>query len=246
MTYWLLEHPNPAGPFYHPTRNNPIRIIVLHTAENLPDFIPTDTGAEAVAHYASTTTRAVSWHATVDSDSIIDMLPDSYTAFHVRNYNSIGLGVEMATRANSWATAPDVWVEAVISNLADVVRSWAEAYDIPYRRLTRVQVDAGEKGVVGHATLDPTRRSDPGQDFPWDILWARLAQEDTMPDPFWDNLKQQIIDTGGNENSLFHVLELLRSLGERLDLPANDPEAIAEALTGDLPFDHTHITGTPI
>ena len=244
--YWLIDHPNPTQHFYT-TRRNPIQIIVVHTAENLPDFAPPDTGAENVARYASTTTTPVSWHSTVDSDSIIPMLPDSYTGFHVRGYNSIGLGVEIATQANRWDTAPDWWINQTITNLASVIRMWGEHHNIPYRRLTRAQVDAGEKGIVGHGTLDPTRRSDPGAEFPWDMLFDRLAPPEEEPmTPFYVELERMIVESGGNQRSLFYTLELLRALAERLGLPPNEPEAIAEALTGDLPFNHTHVTGTPI
>ena len=46
---WLLDHPNPNGTNYYTSRTQPIRLIVVHTAEVLPDFTPPDRGAEAVA-----------------------------------------------------------------------------------------------------------------------------------------------------------------------------------------------------
>lgn len=179
--WYLLSNPNPAGNFWYPTRKDPVRLIVVHTAESLPDFNPPDMGAENVARYASTTTRHVSWHATVDSDSTIMMLPDSYTAWHVRGYNSQSLGVEMATQASKWLASPDAWRYAILGRTADLVRSWCEKFDIPARRLTRDQADAGEKGIVAHATLDPTRRTDPGPAFPWAWFIASVGTKLAPP-----------------------------------------------------------------
>jgi N-acetyl-anhydromuramyl-L-alanine amidase AmpD len=175
--YYLLDRRNPVQHFYT-TRRKPIQIIVVHTTEQLPDLIGQDSGAENVAQYASTTTRKVSWHQTVDSDSIIPTLPDSYTAWHVRGYNSLSLGVEISTQAKAWPTAPPRWTEATITNLSDVIRRWGELYQIPYQRITRTQVDDGTRGIVAHSDLDPTRRTDPGVGFPWTMLWRRLGVKD--------------------------------------------------------------------
>jgi N-acetyl-anhydromuramyl-L-alanine amidase AmpD len=182
VSWYLLDHPNPdpATRRWYPTRRSPIRLIVLHTAEVSPDWTGQDLAAEAVARYGSQTTRRVSWHSTVDSDTTIPMLPDGYTAFHVQGYNSPSLGVEIATRASAWSSAPPGWVEAVIGRLADVIRVWQIRYAIPTVRLTRGQVDAGAAGIVAHATLDPARRSDPGATFPWRLLWAHLREEEEV------------------------------------------------------------------
>lgn len=177
MSYYLLDHPGPPVTKWYTTRRKPIQAIVLHTAETLPDYTPPDSAGENVARYGAGTDRRVSWHATVDSDSIIPMLPDSYTAFHVRNYNSQTLGVEIATQARRWSTAPDEWVNKTITNLSDVVRRWGDLYQIPFERIGKAEIDIGRRGIVAHADLDPGRRTDPGPDFPWGILWARLGIE---------------------------------------------------------------------
>lgn len=182
MSFYLLDNPNPNGKFYKPgprtqcPHGKGIHLIVVHTAENLPDWTPPDQGAEKVARYASTTTRSVSWHATVDSDSIIEMLPDSYVAYHVRSYNYCSLGVEIATAAARWVGSPWEWREAILLNTARVVATWCKAHDIPVKRIDRVAANAGLKGIVAHADLDPERRTDPGGSFPWDWFLARVLE----------------------------------------------------------------------
>ena len=192
MTPYLLTHhvsvsdPSRVRPWYT-TRNKPIRLIVVHTAENLPDFTPPDTGAENVAQFGASTSRA-SWHSTVDSDTTIRMLPDDYTAWHVRFYNSQSLGVEIATQAHYWPHAPPVWVDAVLDRTAVVVADWCERWNIPAQRITRTAADAGQSGIVAHADLDPERRTDPGGGFPWAQFIGVVNQKlqgDTMSTPEW-------------------------------------------------------------
>ena len=175
--HYLLDHPNPHGPHFHTTRREPIRLIVLHTAENAPDYTPPDTGAEAVARYASVTDRRVSWHVTIDSDSTIPMLPDEYTAFHVRGYNSISLGLEMATRAEEWYGSPDEWRYPLLYRVIDQLAEWCQTHQIPPVYVTKSQVDAGRRGITGHAELDPTRRSDPGHAFPFTWVLDEVARK---------------------------------------------------------------------
>lgn len=176
MSYYLLDHPNPNGKFYHTTRltcqhgiNGP-HLIVIHTAENKADTIPADDGAEAVAKYASNTTRQVSWHVTGDSDSIIDMLPDEYTAFHARDYNRCALGYEQAVQADMWPSYSYDYRTAVIRNTAKKVAEWSQKHGIPIKRINRAAADRGEYGIISHADLDPTRRTDPGASYPWYYL----------------------------------------------------------------------------
>lgn len=177
VAYKLIDEPNPSGPNFYPTRRKPIQFAVVHTAENLPYFKDdVDKGAENVAEYGATTTRDVSWHVTVDSDSIVWMLPDDHTAWHVRGYNSPSLGIEIATQAHRWDDAPDEWLAGVVENVAKVLAIWSQRHDIPLRRISKAQADDGQKGVVAHADLDPGRRSDPGDDFPWKRVLDRARE----------------------------------------------------------------------
>lgn len=187
--YFLLSNPNPNGPNYYESRRSEIKWVVAHTAENLPYFKDDeDKGAEDVSRYGATTTRDVSWHVTIDSDSIVWMLPDSHTAWHVRGYNSPSLGAEIATQAHRWDNAPRSWLAGVVENTAKVWAIWSERHDIPLRRISKSQADDGQKGVIAHADLDPGRRTDPGDDFPWGRVLDRareivLGEEPAEPTP---------------------------------------------------------------
>lgn len=168
MSTYLEQHGQREH--WYETRQNEVTLGVIHTAEMVPDLEGADDAGERLANYAATTTRSVSWHDTTDRDSHIEMLPLSFTAWHARGYNSRSVGVEQALYAHSWPSLSASQREEFIGQTAHAVARWVREFDLPLRRLTRAQADAGMKGLVAHGTLDPDRRSDPGPEFPWDLL----------------------------------------------------------------------------
>lgn len=142
-------------------------LAIVHTAESLPDFTLPDTSGESLARYASTTTRRVSWHSTVDSDGTLPMIPDSYTGFHVVGYNRCAVGMEIATKASLWSSGDPVWKKAILDKAANQVAWWCRTYNLDVDRLTKTEADQGRRGIMAHADLDPLRRTDPGPAFPW-------------------------------------------------------------------------------
>lgn len=150
-------------------------IIVVHTAENIPDFNPPDRGAESIANYFANTSRPVSCHSVVDSDSNIPLLPDEAVAFHVRGYNTPGWGIEIATQAAAWDRIPAWHKEALLDAAAKECARVAEKFNIPIVFRDARQIVAGLPGFTGHTNLDPTRRSDPGFDTnDWADFLARV------------------------------------------------------------------------
>ena len=177
MSFPLLANPNRH---FYTTRRGRILGIVLHVTAGLEDFTPPDLGAESTIRYGLSNTRAASWHGIVDSDSVIDCLPDSYTAFHVVGYNSTTLGLEIANRDAKWAGKPQWWVDATIANAAAWCRPRVAKYGLPVNLADKAEVDrcirAGRPfGFTYHRYLDPTRRIDPGRDFPWQKFAAHLT-----------------------------------------------------------------------
>lgn len=186
--YYLLDSPRRGPTKWYPSRRSPVRVIVLHITAGLEGIASTDDqSAEATARYAANTDRAVSWHAGCDTDSVLRLLPPSYTAFHCQGYNSSTLGLEISKKTTRWQEMPAEWVRRTLDNAAVAVRPWMAEFGIPPRLLTRSEVDAGAYGFSHHALVDPTRRSDPGPDFPWDSFAARLTptppEDDDMPKP---------------------------------------------------------------
>lgn len=192
--YYLLDNRNRHGDHFYPQREKPVLAIVVHITAGLEDLDYTDDqSAEATARYAATTDRRVSWHSGSDSDSYLRLLPTSYTAWHATGYNSCTIGHEVSKKDTVWADEPPEWRTRTLSNTAACLAPDVRRHKIPLRRATKAELDAaiahyertGEArpvGFVAHADLDPTRRSDPGKDFPWARFLSLFAQEeDDMP-----------------------------------------------------------------
>ena len=191
-TPYLLTRSNPHAPlrehgmrgWYHPHRSGgtaAIRMVVIHTAETDPSPASAWNVARGQRDHA---TVPSSYHRLVDSDQTVVTLPDSSTAFHVRGFNSPSLGLSFATRAAWWGRYP-AWDRDALANAAAVAAEWSERYSIPLRWLTRQQAADGAAGFALHSTLDPARRTDPGDGFParefFDLIIDIIApQEDVM------------------------------------------------------------------
>ena len=94
--FYLIDNLNPTAQVTSPYSQwgywgipdalpQPPRVITVHTAENTPDLVGTDGGAEAVARFFAATSRRASVHKVIDSDSIIDLLPDTHRAIHSKS-----------------------------------------------------------------------------------------------------------------------------------------------------------------
>lgn len=209
MGYYLLDHDNPNAPrrsdgnrfWGYPSRNGSIRVIGVHTGENAPDFVPPDRGAESIASYLSRVARAASYHEVVDSDSTIPLLPEHYTAFGIGNFNSPTWHLSFATEAHKWGMDRK-WQDAILRRGAVSAARIAKKHGIPAVKLTREQALNGKKGFVAHATMDPSRRSDPGKGFPWTNFFSLVigAMDGTVtPSSEDDDMRLSKATAGGKK-----------------------------------------------
>lgn len=172
MGYHLIENENPNARLrdngkkgnYYPKRSRAIQGIVVHTAEG-------GKNALGIAKYLASTDRTASAHVVIDDENIVDLLPDDYTAFHVKGHNSKSLGLEIAYYASEWGTDKE-YEDAVIKLSAKWCAEKANLYDIPMRRIGLDDWFKGVKGFISHAELDPDRRTDPGINFPWEHFFT--------------------------------------------------------------------------
>lgn len=178
MGYYLLDRPTRRKNWYT-TRRSIIRAFVIHCTAGLEDLDGVDDhSAEATARYAANTDRAASWHSGSDTDSHLPLLPDSYTAFHCKGYNSSTVGHEISKTHVNWAIMPRSWVLKTLRQAALSVAPRAVKLGIPFKKITKAEFDRGAKGFLSHGELDRDRRSDPGwvtryvDTFPWDEFFA--------------------------------------------------------------------------
>lgn len=191
MGTYLEDNRPTRSQFRCPRRARPSGVMVVHTAENAPDFVAFDGGAEAVANFIRTRPDPGSYHDIVDSDSGIQLVPYTCEAYQDgTGSNSHAWGGSVATRADVWPLAPDRWRDGAINQLASAAGRYARwikanyGITVPARRITRAQSEQRIPGFISHAERDPKRRSDPGRHFPWDQFLAAYARLiDTSPDP---------------------------------------------------------------
>ncbi|MFI6536692.1 N-acetylmuramoyl-L-alanine amidase [Nonomuraea sp. NPDC050547] len=158
-----------TSPNKHEGRVAAIRAIVVHTMETGES----SNVAENVAHYFAKRSTKASAHLCVDNNSVVRCVSDSDTAWAAPGCNSDGLQIELAGRAGQneaqWA---DTYSRDLLELAARQVAAWCKKHNIPARRLTRAQLRAGQRGIVGHADVSAVyKRSDhwdPGPKFPWD------------------------------------------------------------------------------
>lgn len=202
MGFYLLDHPNPHGPNYYTTRRGKILAYVIHITAGLEDLDGVDDhSAENTARYAATTDRPVSWHRGSDTDSGLELLPTTYTAFQVVGYNSTTIGHEISKRSPDWRPVAKTWIEKTLDQAAKLAGPALAKHGIPIRHATKAELDlqiargsAGQPvGLLGHHVLDPSRRLDPGlvgslDTFPWATFLEKLAphapEVPEMFDPF--------------------------------------------------------------
>ena len=177
--YYLLDHwAPPAGtkmraPWRTTRQGHLLRAVTWHTAESGADLEGEDTDAERLARYFASGPsdgRTVSAHFVSDRDSHIQLLPAEYTAWHARpfkaNWRTVGL--EIAGDANMWGRLTDEQTNAYLVEAAAAIAPTMLKYRIPPVWITPHQLDEGQKGMLTHAQLDPSRRSDPGPEFPFE------------------------------------------------------------------------------
>lgn len=156
-------------------RDGPVRLVVIHT----PEWPESASGAEAVARYFASMPdgRQASCHITVDSDSIVQCVKDSYVAYAAPGANHDGIQIELTGYAGqSRAQWRDKFSLAGVMLAADATAQYCLKYNIPPRRLSDDQLKAGERGIVGHDQVSRVYKksdhTDPGSYFPWERFVA--------------------------------------------------------------------------
>lgn len=183
-------------------RTKNLRLIVIHSAVMDTKI----TGAENLAKYLESGAggRKVSWHYSVDPDSIAASLDEDYIGYHCGSatVHSMSLGIEQS------AQSPDDWAsplhQLMLDQVARLIADICYRHKISPEPLSGAQLKevvygtdpnrAYTSGIVSHrlvnknsGIIDDARSShtDPGIGYPWGQLWELsknyLAQYDTPP-----------------------------------------------------------------
>lgn len=188
MTY-LLANPPRRSQFRSLRRAKPTGTIVLHSAENAPDLVLPDEGAERIARFIQGRDDPGSYHVICDQDSQLPLVPFSYEAFHDgTGSNPWSIGLSFALRASDWPHLTDqqrLWYMASLATAARDASNWLHAHysiTVPVRRLTKSS--QRQPGFCTHQDREewegiPGRRTDPWRNDP--VMWRLFLDlyEDT-------------------------------------------------------------------
>ncbi len=175
MSYYLLDNenlnaevnPNGKKGWYEMERKNPIQGIVLSTCEAY--------SATSVAKYYAKSNRKTSTHVLIDNKSRIDLLPDTFTAYHCEKSNDKSLGLEICYYSDKWGTDPKLEMQ-IYKNIAQWSAQKMKEHDIPLRKLTINEWNSGVKGFISHSQCNPSSRVDPGPNFDWLLLFSMIMK----------------------------------------------------------------------
>lgn len=152
-----------------------IRAIGVHTTEGGRAL----NTARWQAHDAAAPS---SYHVIAEAEGLVRTLDDVAVAFGIAGFNTPTLQLSFAGRAADWGNNP-ARDRRALAHAARQAAAWCAAYDIPVRWITRAQADAGARGFVRHSTMDPGRRSDPGDGFPATTFFDLIRQHLEPADP---------------------------------------------------------------
>lgn len=191
MSAYLIDHP-PRQRQFRDRGTTASGVLVIHTAENLPDWVGEDSGAEGVARFIQGRSDFGSYHFLADSDSLVHLIPLEKQAYgDGTGSNPHAIHISAATRTTAWSQMSRERRRGFLLNMARAAHrasSYVEKLHgvrIPARRVSRAESTDRKEGFISHAERDPSRRSDPGKDFPWDEFLDiyRELEEPTKPEP---------------------------------------------------------------
>ncbi len=159
-----------------PAQRRHVRVIVVHDME----ADEKGSTAEDIARYFATTDTLASAHLCIDNNSIVQCVHDRDVAWAAPGCNSDGIQLELAGYG---AQTREQWLDAyslaVIENASNAAAQYCLKYDLPPIHLTNEQLEAGEKGIIGHyqasAVYKKSDHTDPGQNFPWDVFMDHVS-----------------------------------------------------------------------
>mgnify|MGYP006193615921 CR=1 FL=1 len=141
MTAYLVANPPRRSQFRKVRRAKPTGTIVLHSAENAPDLVLPDEGAERIARFIQGRSDPGSYHVICDQDSQLPLVPFSYEAYHDgTGSNPWSIGLSLALRAADWPKLTNdqrLWYMASLATAARQASDWLKVHhsvSVPARR----------------------------------------------------------------------------------------------------------------
>ena len=164
-------------------RKNQIKFIIFH-------YTGMKSEKSAIRRLTNLQSGVSSHYFIKKSGEIILMVPDLYTAWHAgvsswKSYNSLNtnsIGIEISNPGHKFGYAN--FTKKQIKNLIKLSKFLIHKYKIK------------KNNILGHSDIAPDRKMDPGEKFPWELLFKNKIG-------FWHQLDKKKLKTlRGNKISI--------------------------------------------
>jgi len=174
----IALQPLPYVDLLAPRATSDIRLVVIHCTE-LPDLATARSYGERVLYDSGT---GASGHWYIDRDGgIVEYVPATRVAHHVRGHNAHSIGIELVNtgRFPEWYDSrrqamdeeyPPAQIEALIQLLAHLRATLPALRDIAGHE----DLDTDRVAASDDPALTVARKRDPGPRFPWVDVLARV------------------------------------------------------------------------
>lgn len=175
-----------------------------------------DLDAVAMARYQLSPAAGGSYHGVIDREGVTARENDDayipWAAMFTGNRAGWhwSLAGQAAFTREQWLARPKQ-----LAKLAEVLASYAKAYDIPLIKRDHIQLVAGKHGVAGHADISKAWKesdhTDPGVNFPYDVVIAdanKILTAGTAPTPAPERPAASIVPPGKKYPSYLDGREL--------------------------------------
>lgn len=147
-----------------------IGLIVIHTMESPGK---PETAENVAAWFAGPNSPRASAHYCLDVDSTVQLVRDRDVAWHAKQANHNGIGIEHAGYAKQTAQDWDSpYNRVMLMRSAKLVAQLCRKYNIPIERRTADDLKSGLRGICGHSDVTDAFDKgighwDPGPHWPW-------------------------------------------------------------------------------
>ena len=156
-------------------RKNQIKFIIFH-------YTGMKNEISAIRRLTNLQSEVSSHYFIKKSGEVILMVPDLYTAWHAgisswKNHNSLNtnsIGIEISNPGHKFGHVD--FTKKQIKSLIKLSKFLIHKYKIK------------ENNILGHSDIAPDRKTDPGERFPWELLFKNKIG-------FWHQLDKRKLKT---------------------------------------------------
>lgn len=156
-----------------------VRLLAVHTAEG-------STTAAGLANYLADPDHEVSYHDVADDGNGVHCVDYDLKCWALRTGNPVSDNF-CITGFAAWQRVTWLAHTGMLERTAQWLAARAQARMIPLVKLSSADVAADKAGVIGHVNWTEGKRdgshTDPGPNFPWDVVIARSREIGGVAEP---------------------------------------------------------------